>query len=197
MTVLSRVCVFTGSRPGVRPEYAEGARALGTELAKRGIALVYGGASVGLMGAVADAALDAGGEVIGVIPSWLMDRELGHKRLADLRVVGSMHERKALMADLSSAFIAMPGGFGTFDELFEIVTWAQIGLHAKPVGLLDVAGFFGPIARLFEHVVAEGFAAKEHTGLVVTRAAPAELVDALAAFVPPPLGSKWEVRGKA
>jgi len=163
----------------------------------RGIGLVYGGASVGLMGALADTVLDAGGEVIGIIPSWLTDRELGHTRLSDLRVVGSMHERKAAMAELADAFIAMPGGFGTFDELFEIVTWAQIGLHKKPVGLLDVAGFFGPVNRLFEHVIAEGFAAKEHEALVVTRATPPELVDALAAFTPPPLGPKWtDIRGR-
>jgi uncharacterized protein (TIGR00730 family) len=192
MTVsLRRICVFTGSRPGTRPEYLEGARALGAELAARKICLVYGGASVGLMGALADSMLDAGGEVIGVIPSWLTDREIGHTRLADLRVVGSMHERKALMAELSDAFIAMPGGFGTFDETFEIITWAQIGLHAKPVGLLDVAGFFAPVTALMEHVIREGFAAKEHAALVVKRATPGELVDALAAFDPPPLGPKW------
>jgi uncharacterized protein (TIGR00730 family) len=195
---IRRICVFTGSRPGGKPEYLAGARALGGELAARGIGLVYGGASVGLMGALADTMLEAGGDVIGVIPSWLTDREIGHTRLRDLRVVGSMHERKAAMAELADAFIAMPGGFGTFDELFEIVTWAQIGLHNKPVGLLDVAGFFGPVNRLFDHVIAEGFAAKEHAGLVLTRASPGELVDALLAFTPPPLGPKWaDIRGRS
>jgi uncharacterized protein (TIGR00730 family) len=187
---LRRICVFTGSRPGVKPEYLAGARTLGAELAARKIGLVYGGASVGLMGAMADAALAGGGEVIGVIPSWLVEREIAHTRLVDLRVVPSMHERKAKMAELSDAFVAMPGGFGTFDELFEIVTWAQIGLHAKPIGLLDVAGFFGPILRMMKHVVDEGFAAKEHAALAVTRSTPAELLDALAAFTPPPLGPK-------
>jgi uncharacterized protein (TIGR00730 family) len=160
-------------------------------MAARKLGLVYGGASVGLMGVVADAVLAAGGEVIGVLPSWLSDRELGHPGLTELRITGSMHERKAMMADLADAFIAMPGGFGTFDELFEIVTWAQIGLHNKPIGLLDVEGFFSPVHRLFEHVVAEGFAAKEHVGLIVSRAAAADLLDALSSFTPPPLGSKW------
>ncbi len=192
MTIsLRRVCVFTGSRPGARPEYIAGAQALGAELAVRKIGLVYGGASVGLMGALADAALAAKAEVIGCIPTWLVDRELAHDNLTDLRVVGTMHERKALMAELSDAFIAMPGGFGTFDELFEIVTWAQIGLHAKPIGLLDVAGFFAPVTQLFEHVILEGFAAQEHANLLVRRAGPAELLDALASFTPPPLGPKW------
>ena len=198
MTVsIRRICVFTGSRPGAKPDYLDGARALGKELAARRIGLVYGGASVGLMGALADTMLEAGGDVIGIIPSWLTDREIGHTRLSDLRVVGSMHERKAAMAELADAFIAMPGGFGTFDELFEIITWAQIGLHAKPVGLLDVAGFFAPVQRLFEHVIAEGVAAQEHAALVVTRASPGDLVDALAAFTPPPLGPKWtDIRGR-
>ena len=194
---IHRVCVFTGSRPGQRPEYAEAARALGAALAARKIGLVYGGASVGLMGVLADGVLDAGGDVVGVIPSWLTDRELGHTRLADLRVVGSMHERKAAMAELADAFIAMPGGFGTFDELFEIVTWAQIGLHNKPIGLLDVGGFFDPVNRLLEHVVAEGFAPKEHLGLVITRPSVDALLDALLAFTPPPLGAKWtDIRGR-
>jgi uncharacterized protein (TIGR00730 family) len=188
---IRRVCVFTGSRPGARPAYAEAARALGKELARRKIGLVYGGASVGLMGAVADAVLEGQGEVTGVIPSWLVDREIAHGHLADLRVVGSMHERKKTMADLADAFVALPGGFGTFDELFEIVTWAQIGLHNKPIGLLDVAGYFGPVRQLVAHVIEEGFAPKEHQDLVLVKEEPAALLDALTAFTPPPLGPKW------
>jgi uncharacterized protein (TIGR00730 family) len=186
-----RVCVFTGSRPGARPAYAVAARALGKELARRRMGLVYGGASVGLMGAVADAVLEEKGEVVGVIPSWLVEREIAHGNLADLRVVGSMHERKKTMADLADAFVALPGGFGTFDELFEIVTWAQIGLHDKPIGLLDVAGYFEPVRRLVAHVIEEGFAPAEHAGLVIVREEPGALLDALSAFTPPPLGPKW------
>jgi uncharacterized protein (TIGR00730 family) len=188
---IRRVCVFIGSRPGARPEYLAAARALGTEIARRGMGLVYGGASVGAMGVIADAALAAKGEVTGVIPSWLVDREIAHENLTDLRIVGSMHERKKTMADLADAFVALPGGFGTFDELFEIITWAQIGLHAKPIGLLDVADYFAPVRALIAHVIEEGFAPREHGGLVISRDDPSSLLDALAAFSPPPLGPKW------
>jgi uncharacterized protein (TIGR00730 family) len=188
---IRRVCVFTGSRPGGRPAYIEAARALGGEIARRGMGLVYGGASVGLMGALADAALAGRAEIIGVIPNWLVDREIAHHGLADLRVVASMHERKEKMADLADAFVALPGGFGTFDELFEIVTWAQLGLHAKPIGLLDVAGYFEPVRALVSHVIAEGFAPEEHRGLLLIKKSPAALLDALAQFTPPPLGPKW------
>jgi uncharacterized protein (TIGR00730 family) len=153
--------------------------------------LVYGGASVGLMGVLADAVLGAKGDVVGVIPSWLVDRELAHGRLADLRVVGSMHERKKAMADLADAFVALPGGFGTFDELFEIVTWAQIGLHNKPIGLLDVEGYFEPVKRLVAHVIEEGFAPPENRDLLIVEREPPALLDALSHFTPPPLGPKW------
>ena len=140
---LKSVCVFCGSRTGARPEYLEGARALGTELARRGFTLVYGGTSVGLMGAMADAALAGGGKVIGVLPQVLSDREIAHQGLTELHLVDSMHTRKAMMAELAGAFIAMPGGFGTFEELFEITTWAQLGIHHKPIGLLNVADYYG------------------------------------------------------
>jgi uncharacterized protein (TIGR00730 family) len=152
-----RVCVFCGASSGRLAAYADAARALGASLAERGLGLVYGGGRVGLMGAVADAALAAGGEVIGVIPQELVDRELAHGGLTELRVVGSLHERKALMAELADGFVALPGGFGTLDELLEQLTWSQLGLHAKPVGLLDVAGYWRPLVELARHATEEGF----------------------------------------
>jgi uncharacterized protein (TIGR00730 family) len=191
---LRRICVFAGARPGVRAEYLAGAKALGRELVARGIGLVYGGASVGLMGEIADEVLAGGGEVIGVIPSWLVEREIGHRGLSELRVVESMHARKAMMAELADAFVALPGGFGTFDELFEIVTWAQLRLHQKPIGVLDVAGYFAPVRALVAHAVAEGFASPENSGLLVARAAPGELVDALAALRASPAGVSGTAR---
>jgi uncharacterized protein (TIGR00730 family) len=157
-----RLCVFCGSQAGGRPVYAEAARRLGGALAARGWGLVYGGGHVGLMGVLADAALAAGGEVIGVIPQGLVARELAHPGLTRLHVVGTMHERKALMADLAEAFAALPGGFGTADELFEALTWAQLGLHAKPVGLLNVGGYFDPLLDWLDASVREGFVAAEH-----------------------------------
>lgn len=152
-----RLCVFCGSRFGARPVYEDAARELGKTLARQRIGLVYGGAGVRLMGAMADAALEAGGEVIGVIPRGVFTREVGHTKLSKLHVVGSMHERKTLMAKESDAFLAMPGGLGTYDELFEILTWRQIGLHAKPIGVLDVDGYFGPLRAILDHAVSEGF----------------------------------------
>lgn len=154
---LERLCVFCGSRPGARPEYVEAARSLGELLARRGIGLVYGGASIGTMGAVASAAMAAGGEVDGVIPHAMVEKELAHEGLTRLHRVGSMHERKARMAHLSNGFIALPGGAGTLDELFEILTWAQLGIHAKPIGLLDVEGYWQPLLALLKHSLAEGF----------------------------------------
>ena len=154
---MRRICVFCGSRPGARPVYAQAARELGTVLARAGKGLVYGGAGVGLMREIADAALAAGGEVLGVIPRAMVDRELAHPGLTKLHVVDSMHQRKALMSDLSDGYVAMPGGLGTLDELFEILTWAQLGLHAKPVGLLDVEGYWAPLRALVTHTVTEGF----------------------------------------
>jgi uncharacterized protein (TIGR00730 family) len=182
MAAMRRVCVFCGSKHGVRPEYTEAARAMGTALAAAGIDLVYGGGKVGLMGEVADAVLDAGGEVIGVIPDHMSDREIAHYGLTDLRVVGSMHERKALMYELSDGFLALPGGLGTLEELFEITTWSQLGLHAKPTGLLDVAGFYAPLVGFLDQLVAEGFVADRHRRLLRVAATPTALLDQLAAF---------------
>ena len=190
MSELRRVCVFCGSSPGVRPEYAAAARAMGTLLAERGIGLVYGGGRVGLMGTVADAAMAAGGEVIGVIPEGLMAREVGHAGLTELRVVRTMHERKALMADLSDAFVALPGGFGTFEEYFEVLTWAQLGIHPKPCGLLNVERYYEPFLAMMDHAVAEGFVRPEHRASVLEATEPARMLDLLAAFRPPNV-PKW------
>jgi hypothetical protein len=154
---MQRVAVYCASNAGARPEYVECARALGTLLAQRGLTVVYGGGRVGLMGALADAALAAGGEVIGVIPHGLVQREVAHHGLTALRVVDSMHERKAMIAQLADAFITLPGGLGTLEEFFETWTWAQLGVHQKPIGLLDVAGYWAPLLALLEHVDAEGF----------------------------------------
>jgi uncharacterized protein (TIGR00730 family) len=157
LRTFKRICVFCGSSHGANPAYTEAAKNLGGELARRGIELVYGGGNVGLMGVVADAVLAAGGQVIGVIPEALMAKELGHKGIQDLRVVKTMHERKAMMAELSDGFIALPGGIGTFEEFFEIVTWAQLGFHAKPCALLNVNGFYDPLLRLVDHAIEERF----------------------------------------
>ena len=177
--VIERVLVFCGSSPGARPEYAESARELGGLLAARGLGLVYGGASVGLMGAVADGALAAGGEVIGVIPRTLVEREIAHSGLTDLREVGTMHERKALMAELSDAVIALPGGTGTLDELFELFTWSQLGLHRKPIGLLDVVGYWQPLLALLDHMVTERLLNAAHRATLLVDRDPAALLDAL------------------
>jgi uncharacterized protein (TIGR00730 family) len=154
---VNRVCVFCGASSGRLPAYADAARSFGTALAGRGLGLVYGGGRVGLMGAVADAALAAGGEVVGVIPQELVDRELAHDGVTELHVVGSLHERKALMAELADAFVALPGGFGTLDELLEQLTWSQLGLHAKPIGLYEVEDYWRPLIALARHATEEGF----------------------------------------
>lgn len=193
---MSRVCVFLGSSSGVRLEYRAAAAALGQALAGRGVGLVYGGARVGLMGAVADAALSAGGEVIGVIPSALVAKEVAHTGLTDLRVVGSMHERKAVMSELSDAFIAAPGGLGTLEELFEILTWAQLGLHRKPCGLLNVQGYFDPLLSFFDHSINEGFIQPEYRRLIVVADAAEPLLDLLAGQTPPRV-EKWIDRATA
>ena len=187
---MKRVCVFCGSSKGARPVYAEAAEQLGTLLAKRGLDLVYGGGCVGLMGMVADAAVKAGGHVIGVIPQALVIKEVVHEGLPDLRVVKSMHERKALMADLSDAFIALPGGFGTYEEFCEILTWAQLGLHRKPFGLLNVASFYDPLLALFDHAVAEQFVKPIHRELVLVDTDSESLLHRLAAFHPQSV-NKW------
>ncbi|MGC7098960.1 TIGR00730 family Rossman fold protein [Amycolatopsis lurida] len=177
---MKRVCVFCGSSPGNSPVYAEQAAALGKLLAERGIGLVYGGASVGIMGVVADAALAAGGEVIGVIPGHLMSAEVGHHGLTELHVVDTMHERKAKMAELSDAFLALPGGAGTLEELFEVWTWAQLGLHAKPLGLVDVAGYFEPLRKFVDHMVDEGFLRAQHREMVSVDPDPRVLLEIFA-----------------
>lgn len=174
-----RLCVFCGSRPGANGLYAEHARDLGRALAERGIGLVYGGGRVGLMGEVADAVLGAGGEAIGVIPGALVEREISHPNLSELHVVGSMHERKAMMGDLSDGFVALPGGTGTLEEFFEVLTWAQLGIHAKPCALLDVEGYWSRLLDLFDHMVAEGFLRPEHRSLILTDRDPRALLDRL------------------
>jgi hypothetical protein len=190
-----RICVFTGSSPGAHPDYARAADALGQALAREEIGLVYGGATVGLMGAVADAALRAGGEVTGVIPQALVDREIAHTGLTDLRVVGSMHERKALMADLGDGFVALPGGMGTLEELFEVFTWTQLGLHAKPLGLLDVRGYFERLTGFLDHAVAERFVTPEHRALLAVEESPEALLAAFARWRPPER-AKWMDRSQ-
>ncbi|MFM7798672.1 MAG: TIGR00730 family Rossman fold protein [Planctomycetota bacterium] len=184
---MRRLCVFCGANAGRDPIYREAAQALGSLLAREGIGLVYGGASIGLMGAVADGARAAGGEVIGVIPQALMKREIAHAGLADLRVVGSMHERKAMMAELSDGFIALPGGVGTLEELFEVWTWVHLGLHHKPCALLDVAGFYSGLARFLDHVDGEGFLREGVRDMLVVERDPATLLTAMRAWRAPPL----------
>jgi uncharacterized protein (TIGR00730 family) len=183
---MRRLCVFCGSYPGRRAAYAEAAERLGRLLVEQQIGLVYGGGRVGMMGVLADSTLAAGGEVIGVIPQALVDRELAHPGLTELRVVASMHERKALMASLADAFVALPGGFGTFEEFCEATTWTQLGLHQKPCGLLNVEGFFDPLLQLFDHAMSEGFILPEHRAIVVVENDPAGLLSRLTAFSPPP-----------
>jgi uncharacterized protein (TIGR00730 family) len=166
---LRRICVFCGASSGTSPAYAELARTVGRGLAERGIGVVYGGGRVGLMGALAEAALGAGGEVIGVIPQGLVDRELAHPDLTELRIVDTLHERKAVMADLADAFIALPGGLGTLEELAEVTSWAQLQLHAKPIGLLAIDAYWAPLLRWVDHAVEQGFVAPAHRGLLLDR----------------------------
>jgi uncharacterized protein (TIGR00730 family) len=184
------LCVFCGSRSGTEAAYDEAARALGRALAADGIRLVYGGGRVGLMGVVADAALGAGGEVVGVIPRALLEREIAHSGLTDLRVVGSMHERKALMSEFSEGFIALPGGTGTLEEFFEVLTWAQLGEHRKPCGLLNAGRYYDPLLAVFDHMVQQGFLSEEHRAMVLVETEPEALLEALAGYLPPRV-VKW------
>jgi uncharacterized protein (TIGR00730 family) len=188
---VSRVCVFAGSNAGGRPEYAAAARALAAECAARRLGIVYGGGSVGLMGVLADAALAARVEIIGVIPRPLATKEIAHPNLTELHIVESMHERKATMASLVDAFIALPGGLGTFEEALEVLTWSQLGIHAKPVGVLNVEGYYDGLLRWLSHAVGEGFVRREHLGLLLFADAPAELLDRFAAWTPPPGPRPW------
>jgi uncharacterized protein (TIGR00730 family) len=187
---MKQICVFCGSNAGNKPIYADAARQVGAALARRKLVLVYGGGQIGLMGIVADATLAAGGEVIGVIPRALATKELAHTGLTELRVVGTMHERKALMAELSDGFIALPGAFGTLDEFCEILTWAQLGLHANPCGILDVGGYFDPLLEQFDRAVAEGLLKAEHRGLVLRSSNADDLLDQFERFKPPNI-EKW------
>ena len=192
---MKRICVFCGSSTGHAPVYREAAEELGLLLAERGIELVYGGGSIGLMGVVADACLSAGGTVIGVIPDSLVGREVAgkavdHRGLSRMEVVDSMHTRKARMAELADGFIALPGGFGTFEEFCEIITWAQLGFHTKPCGLLNVNGFYDPLLGLFDHAVVEGFLRRQNRDLVLADTNPASLLAAMAVFEPEPV-TKW------
>ena len=186
---MRRLCVFTGSSPGAHPDYADAARELGGALAAEGIGLVYGGASVGTMGAVADAALAAGGRVTGVIPRSLVDREIAHPGLTDLRVVADLHERKATMAELSDAFLALPGGAGTLEELFEVYTWAQLGLHTKPIALLDVDGYYQPLLRMLDHMTEQGFLRREYRDMLIVGTDPSGVLDRYAEHRAP--REKW------
>jgi uncharacterized protein (TIGR00730 family) len=187
---LRRICVYCGSNPGRDARYGEAAEAVGRDLASRGIGVVYGGGDVGLMGTVADAAMRAGGEVVGVIPKALVDREIGHRGLTELHVVGSMHERKLLMADLADAFVALPGGVGTLEELIEVFTWTQLGLHRKPCAVLDVGGYYQHLIAFLDHAVSEGFLTPEHRGTLLEVGEPEDLVPAFEAWEPVE-AAKW------
>ena len=187
---MKRICVFCGSRPGVQPAYRAAAEAVGVLFAERGIELVYGGGNVGLMGIVADACLAAGGRVVGVIPRALLEWEVGHEGLTRLEVVDSMHTRKARMAELADGFIALPGGLGTFEELFEILTWAQLGFHSKPVGLLNVEAYYQPLVQMMERGVAEGFMKAENRGLLLVEDNAHALLRTMGAYHPPAVGKR-------
>jgi uncharacterized protein (TIGR00730 family) len=187
---IRRLAIFCGSNPGARPEYVESARSLGRLLCEREIGIVYGGSSVGLMAALADAMLDDFGDVIGVIPRMLVEREVANKALTDLRIVESMHERKAMMAELADGFIALPGGIGTLEEFFEIWTWAQLGMHEKPCGLLNVVGYFDPLLQFLDRAVAEKFVRDVHRKMVIVESDPVVLLSRFEAYEPPRV-VKW------
>ncbi len=187
---MKRICVYLGSNPGKNPAYVEAADKLALELAARKIGLVFGGSNVGLMGRLANTCLDAGGEVVGVIPKLLVEKEVAHPNLSEIHVVNSMHERKQLMADLSDGFIALPGGIGTLEEFFEVLTWNQLGYHAKPCGLLDVNGYYSCLADHMDRMVDEGFVVPEHRKMVMASSSPSELLDLFAVYDPPQV-DKW------
>jgi uncharacterized protein (TIGR00730 family) len=190
MSEIRRLAIFCGSNPGARPEYVEGAQAFGRLLCERGIGVAYGGSSVGLMAALAEAVLDELGDIVGVIPKMLVEREVAHRALTDLRIVGSMHERKALIAELSDGFVALPGGIGTLEEFFEIWTWAQLGMHDKPCGLLNIAGYFDPLLAFLDRAVEEKFVRDVHRAMVIVESDPAVLLSRFEAYEPPRV-VKW------
>ena len=190
MSEIRRLAVFCGSNPGARPDYLEAARSLGKLLSERGIGIVYGGSNVGLMAALADSMLDELGDIIGVIPRMLVQREVANTALTDLRIVESMHERKALMAELADGFVALPGGIGTLEEFFEIWTWGQLGMHDKPCGLLNVAGYFNPLLEFLDRAVSEKFVRDVHRAMVVVESDPARLLARFESYEPPRV-VKW------
>ncbi len=190
MSDIRRLAIFCGSNPGMRPDYVEAARSLGRMLAQRGIGVVYGGSNVGLMAALANAMEDEHGDIIGVIPRMLVEREVANTALSDLRIVDSMHQRKAMMVELADGFIALPGGVGTLEEFFETWTWAQLGMHAKPCGLLNVAGYFDPLLEFLDHAVAEKFVRDVHRGMVIVESDPAALLARFETYEPPRV-VKW------
>lgn len=192
---MKRICVFCGSSGGARPEYAAAAQTLGKEMATRGIGLVFGGGRVGLMGAIASSVLEHGGEVTGIIPHGLMIREVAHNGVVDMRVVDSMHERKAMMNELSDAFVSMPGGLGTIEETAEMLTWAQLGIHRKPVALLNVLGFYDPLIAFLDRTVEEGFLRRENRELLVVGGDAVSLLDKLVSYEAPEM-ERWITRSE-
>ncbi len=182
---MNRICVFCGTNPGSRPEYGAAARRLGKVLATEGIELVYGGASVGIMGQLADSVQENGGHVTGIIPQQLVEKEAAHTGIRNLIVVASMHQRKSQMADLSDGFIALPGGIGTLEGFFEILTWGQLGIHAKPSGILNVEGYFDGLTGFLDHAVKEGFLTEAHRNAIIVESSPAALLKRMRAFTPP------------
>jgi len=187
---LKRICVYCGSNPGKSAEFLASARTLAGELVQRDIGLVYGGASVGIMGEIADTVLARGGEVIGVMPQALVDKEVSHTGLTELRVVNSMHERKEIMADLAQGFIALPGGLGTMEEIFEVLTWAQLGFHQKPCALLNVKGYYNRLTQFLDHAVAQGFIAETHREMLLVEENPHSLLEIMASYSAPAV-DKW------
>jgi uncharacterized protein (TIGR00730 family) len=189
---LKQICVFTGSRRGAAPAYADAAKALARDLAARGFGLVYGGGKVGLMNVIAEAVLELGGHVSGVIPNALVSKEVAHTGLSELRVVASMHERKALMAELADGFIALPGGIGTMEEFFEVLSWAQLGIHNKPCGLLNVAGYYDPLIKFLDGAVTQDFVKPKHRALLIVESEPAALLDRFEKILAAPVGQKFD-----
>ena len=189
---LKQICVFTGSRRGSAPAYADAAKALARDLAARGFGLVYGGGKVGLMNVIAEAVLELGGHVSGVIPNALVSKEVAHTGLSELRVVASMHERKALMAELADGFIALPGGIGTMEEFFEVLSWAQLGIHNKPCGLLNVAGYYDPLIKFLDGAVTQDFVKPKHRALLIVESEPAALLDRFEKILAAPVGQKFD-----